>query len=166
MWRFRILKRDRIIIQIRGQWASKHRLPTFEHANVWMPSYWFKHLHSNIGRLHRQKCRWLNQLNQTSAFLYLCVLCISTSFQVLAAPESWSNLFFSRFQPFLFISKHFQWFHRWNQQKTSKNCSVERKTLQLIHKEIVNRQTDRQILWHHTRRYADFFFQLNLLPLY
>ena len=26
--------------------------------------------------------------------------------------------------------------------------------------------TDRQILWHHVRRFVDFFFQLNLLPLY
>ena len=31
------------------------------------------------------------------------------------------NTFFSRFQPFLFILNFFQWFHGWNQQKTSEN---------------------------------------------
>ena len=28
------------------------------------------------------------------------------------------------------------------------------------------RQTDKQIIWHHIRVYVDFFFQLNLLPPY
>ena len=49
------------------------------------------------------------------------LLCILTSFWVLRATKSWSNYFFSRFQTFLFILNLFQWFHGWNQQKTSEN---------------------------------------------
>ena len=40
--------------------------------------------------------------------------------QLSGACSTWKLvelLFFSRFQPFLFISKLFQWFHGWNQQK-------------------------------------------------
>ena len=45
------------------------------------------------------------------------VLCILTSFQVLAAPESWSKYFSQPFSTFFVISNLFQWFHGWNQSK-------------------------------------------------
>ena len=44
------------------------------------------------------------------------MLCILTSFRLLV-----ELLFFSCFQPFLFILSLFQWFHAWNQQKPWEN---------------------------------------------
>ena len=38
-----------------------------------------------------------------------------------AHPKAGWNTFFSRFQPFFFISNLFQWFQVWNEQKTSEN---------------------------------------------
>ena len=58
-------------------------------------------------------------------YFIVYLLCILTGFWVLRAPKSWSKHFFSRFQPFLFISKLF---HR-NQSKNAENIkkSTEKK---------------------------------------
>ena len=45
-------------------------------------------------------------------FVVTLLLCILTSFQVLAAPESWwKHFFFAVFNLFLFILNLFKWFH-------------------------------------------------------
>ena len=48
-------------------------------------------------------------------------MCISTSFRVLCAPNSWLKSFLGCFQPFLFISNFFRLFFNWNQEKFLKN---------------------------------------------
>ena len=73
----------------------------------------FKLLHntffSNLYSLYR---RYVTQLT-FSVFGWL--LCFSTCFRVLRAPERWSKyLFLSSFQPVLFNSNVFQWFFGWN----------------------------------------------------
>ena len=45
-----------------------------------------------------------------------CLLCILTSFQVLHTTQSWSEYFFGRFQPFLFISYVFSDFSTQNKK--------------------------------------------------
>ena len=64
------------------------------------------------------------------------LLCISTSFQVLCTPESWSNHFFQRFQPFVFIltfvsdftseikKKVWKWTKNYSRAVFHKNCSL------------------------------------------
>ena len=53
---------------------------------------------------------------------YWGLLCISTSFQVLCATESWTKHFFVRFQAFLFIFYLFCSFLNWNQEKNVLNA--------------------------------------------
>ena len=51
---------------------------------------------------------------------WLCACCVfQPAFGCCAQPKAGRTTFFSRFQPFLFMSNLFQWFHGWNQQKTS-----------------------------------------------
>ena len=43
------------------------------------------------------------------------------AFGCWAHPKAGWNIYLAVFQPFLFFLKLFQWFHNWNQQKTSEN---------------------------------------------
>ena len=55
--------------------------------------------------------------NNRKASVKCCVF--RPAFGCCRHPKTGWNTFFSHFQPFLFISNLFQWFHTWNQQKTS-----------------------------------------------
>ena len=47
---------------------------------------------------------------------WLCACCVfQPAFGCCAQPKAGRTTFFSRFQPFLFMSNLFQWFHGWNQ---------------------------------------------------
>ena len=51
----------------------------------------------------------------------ICCCVFRPAFECCAHPKACQTTFFSRFQPFLFFQNLFQWFHGWNQQKTSWN---------------------------------------------
>ena len=71
-------------------------LVSFSHSSHLWLSNWYL-LHDFKPFYHKIYC--------TNDSFNLRLLCISTSFQVLAAPESWPNYFF---QPFLTFFEHFK----------------------------------------------------------
>ena len=63
-------------------------------------------------------CIFFSSVQFKSLFVVICYVFLP-AFQCCAHPKAGQNTFFSRFHHFLFISKLYQWFHSWNQQKTS-----------------------------------------------
>ena len=70
---------------------------------------------------------WCWKVQQHNYSLCCCVFW--PAFGCCAHPKAGPNTFFSLFQPFLFIFHLFQWFHAWNQQKTSE----KKKKHSLVH---------------------------------
>ena len=97
---------------VSGTITSSKQIPC-SMRNGWTWETWTGKLTSM--KLNQTWGTWTRLLNAR------CLLWILNSFWVLRAPKSGLNYFFQLFQPFLFISKLFQCFHAYNQQKRLKN---------------------------------------------
>ena len=73
----------------------------------------------------REGIVYLEMRKRECVYFYVCGCCVfRPAFGCCMHPKAGRNTFFNRFQPFLFISKKFHWFHAWNQQKTSENEKI------------------------------------------